>query len=488
MSAFLLILKSYFKKDFDTIATAILAPLTLLSGVIATLAAGSSGPFRDRAFTIILLVFIMAVCYATFVVAAGLRNMLETGIGYLYPNFRQRHLVVSAVALLPFLTIPPLVLSLRDFPVLSSVAMIFLACACSAWIIITLGNSFISTLVLLGLLRTAYELLGLAEDPLITHSIDGVFAPFQAVEIPLFMIGLSFGFLMALGWYALRALPRKVSVKAYPFSNIFPVPTIASQDLVGRTLGRLKELAALEFSRGQNPSVKRMNALMRLSMFSPGYGFQSLFLSRSLPLYALIALALSVALYAVGTVTSLSDRLMPGLNPAVAFFSIYFFLAFAISTDFLFHRVQLPMLWLGSWYRSRHHFTYAVVACYLGVAGRMYLWLTLTLFVCAVLTPWISLKLAGGVAVMGLAVFLVLISLSLSMSASITSEKCTGWVIPNFTALVIVLQMLWVEGFFDDLSKVWATASLLFLMGLILLPFGITTLRRCELNFHGPGL
>jgi hypothetical protein len=59
-------------------------------------------------------------------------------------------------------------------------------------------------------------------------------------------------------------------------------------------------------------------------------------------------------------------------------------------------------------------------------------------------------------------------------------------VIPNFLILLILMEVLWINGFFNHLPVVWATAALLLFMGVVLMAIGTATLHRAELSFKGP--
>jgi hypothetical protein len=480
MIAFQLILKSYFKRDFDSIASAIMAPFFLLAGLAAALVSINHGAERSAPHVLILIALILAVCYSTFVVAYGLRHVLETGTGHLYPRFRQRHMQVSALALAPFLIIPVVVLCLAGYPVLNATALLLLACSLTAWIILKLGNTMFSGLVMMLMLRAAYELLGLAEKPIIMRGLISMTVPYQKRAIPLLLIAVAALLMVVFVRYASTMQPRREPEKSYPYAGLLPTPLHAPQRLIHTTLAKLHRRASWDDSPGM------LSKLIRLTLFSPGYAFTSLYLIRWFPFYTAIALAFSVLLYAIGISVDSDTLQNHELVTSSVVFTVYHFMAFALSTDFLIHRVQLPSIWLAGRCSSRRHFIASVVRCYMGVAARMYFWPTALLLAVAGLTPWLRLELAGGVAAMGLAAFVNLVALSLSMSGSIQSQNCSGWVIPNFLVLVILLQMLQIHGFFNHLPTVWATSALLLFMGVLLMLIGIATLYRTELSFKGP--
>jgi hypothetical protein len=482
MITFQLILKSYFKRDFDTIASAILAPFFLLAGVAAALVSINRGAERSEPLLIILLALTLAVCYATFVVAYGLRHVLETGTGHLYPRFRQRHMQASALALSPFLLVSAAVLYLAGYRVLDTMALLMLACALTAWVILKLGNTMFSGLVVIFLLRAAFELLGLAETPVILRGLIGYAEPYQRLLIPLLMIAFALLLMAVFVGHALTVQPRREPEKSYPYAGLLPTPLRAPRRLVRTALAKLHRRASWDGSAGM------LSKLIRLSLFSPGYAFSSLYLLRWFPFYITIALAFSLVLYAVGTLFKSEALLNHELGTAAVIFAVYHFMAFALTTDFLIHRVQLPAIWLTGRCSSHRHLIASVVRCYLAVAARMYIWPTALLLAVAALTPWLRLELAGAVAAMGLAAFVNMVALSLVMSGSIESQTCSGWVIPNFLVLVILLEMLWIHGFFNHLPTVWATAALLLFMGVLIMLIGTATLLRIELSFKGPDL
>jgi len=156
MSSTRLILISYLKRDFDTIAASVLAPLFLFFGIIGALTSDRSITSTEASGPI-FLVMLISTGYASFVVSYGIRHILETGTGHLLPHFRQRHLQVSAFVLLPFLVLPTIVVARVGFPILNSLAMLLLMCTLSAWTTLILGNTLFSGMVLLLTLRTFYE-------------------------------------------------------------------------------------------------------------------------------------------------------------------------------------------------------------------------------------------------------------------------------------------------------------------------------------------
>ena len=128
----------------------------------------------------------------------------------------------------------------------------------------------------------------------------------------------------------------------------------------------------------------------------------------------------------------------------------------------------------------------AVVLSYIGVAARMYLWPTAVLLAVASFTPLLSIGLATGVAAMGLAAMLCLVAFSLLVVPAVKTEHCSGWVIPNFIAVVILLQMLWLSDFFARTATALSSAAALTALGLVLLCTGAAILPSLELDFQGP--
>ena len=478
MKTFRFIFISYLKRDFDTMIASVLAPFFLAASVIGSLTSGRSATL-DETQGPIFLTLLMAMGYATFVVGYGIRHILETGAGHLYPRFRSRHLTAAALFLMPYLIVPVIVFVMCGLPVLGSTAMLILMCVLAGWTTLLFGNSLLSALGMLIALRTSYEVLGLSERPLIVAPFNEFLAPFQAVQIPFLFIAACLVAIAAFARYVLISEGLREKQSPYPYAGLFPVPINTPTDLTTWRLKRRLEKI------NRHPAPRSLSSLLQISLFSPDYSFPSLFLRRTFPVYVGITFALTVILVFVSRLFVSAHEPTLGATAATTTFAMYQFMAMALSTDFLIHRHQLPSLWLRSQSLSRGLFMRSVVRTYLGVAGWVFLCPTTALVLSAAFLPTFTVEMAFGVAAMGFGAMLMVVALSLLVVPAVKSDNCAGWVIPNMFALVILMQVLWLNDFFVRTETVRMAAGVVTAFAATLLCTAAAMLPQTELDFRG---
>jgi hypothetical protein len=394
--------------------------------------------------------FLYSAALGAAITGLHLRQALEGSEADLLPNYRRAQLLAAGVVLGALVGWPVLLTAVADGPPFHTLSA-FLPFVCSALWIAFLSPSARGAAAVLGfpamlwLFTDIYELAGPSPDKSWTVRFVAQLGPsWPTVALLASVSGL---LLFVWRFQAMRCIRVP---EGSPGDHVL---ALQSQDWSGPVANRVAAKAIRKLSRskpGHRVSRVRLARLFEFAMFSPVYTLK--YYGGGILLYC-----------AFTTYLSFHQQHRWG-GPSMNYYlpSVYYFFTATLAADFLSHRDRLPIIYLGAQLPSREMFARTAALSYLLVVGRQMLAVTLSAILLHLALPWTTWTRFPQLCVMGLALSVVQVAVSLLAAGRKTSAGGIGWLMINIIAIVpAVLLALW-------LSIAWtAVAALALIAGFL---------------------
>ena len=277
-------------------------------------------------------------------------------------------------------------------------------------------------------LKSRYVVFGTFSD----FALWGSKAVFPALVILLCAVSLYF-----FARYFLKVSPHKIPVQLNEIGSDISLYYERTNRFTGVILNWRMSMLVKQ-SKGRTRSLFHTARLLQASLFSPVFAFASLFIISIIGLIIGVGSLLYIELSATGKQVAGTQFLL----------FVYILVALMMTTDSLQHRHRLPGIWIQAPLNSRKQFAGATILAYLMTAGKQYLLTSLIVLTIPLFFPAMTVPRLLPPIVLGLLLFVNIISLSLLLSDGVRSIDCKGWTI----GVVIVFGYL--LGFIIGVAKV----------------------------------